>query len=217
MINFVPSTPSYVMGVVSKDEYKRHFGLFCSPTKGYRPEQAVAFGTVWAADNGCFTGYNPELILKMLIKYQGIPNCKFVVVPDLFDREQFRGDAYGTLLLFNAWIGTYKRLGYPAAFVLQNDFNHYQIPFDSIDAIFIGGDTRFKFSSEVACAVADAKRRGKWVHMGRVNSPERIIYARSIGCDSFDGTGYALNRNHVRSHLPYHSNSNQQHFWELIS
>ena len=30
--------------------------------------------------------------------------------------------------------------------------------------------------------------RGKWVHMGRVNSTRRIRYAASIGCDSVDGT-----------------------------
>ena len=36
--------------------------------------------------------------------------------------------------------------------------------------------------------MAEAKRRRKWVHMGRVNSERRIRYAASIGCDSIDGT-----------------------------
>jgi len=36
--------------------------------------------------------------------------------------------------------------------------------------------------------VREAKRRGKWVHMGRVNSLKRLQYATSIGCDSADGT-----------------------------
>lgn len=35
---------------------------------------------------------------------------------------------------------------------------------------------------------AEAKARGKWVHMGRVNSRKRYEYARRIGCDSVDGT-----------------------------
>ena len=35
---------------------------------------------------------------------------------------------------------------------------------------------------------AEAKRRGKHVHMGRVNSLTRLRYADHIGCDSADGT-----------------------------
>lgn len=33
-----------------------------------------------------------------------------------------------------------------------------------------------------------AKRIGKWVHMGRVNSGKRYRYAEAIGCDSVDGS-----------------------------
>ena len=35
---------------------------------------------------------------------------------------------------------------------------------------------------------AEAKARGKWIHMGRVNSERRYRYAADIGCDSADGT-----------------------------
>jgi hypothetical protein len=35
---------------------------------------------------------------------------------------------------------------------------------------------------------AEAKRRGRWVHMGRVSSQRRLVYAARIGCDSADGT-----------------------------
>jgi hypothetical protein len=35
--------------------------------------------------------------------------------------------------------------------------------------------------------VSEAKARGKWVHMGRVNSFKRMQYADAIGCDSADG------------------------------
>jgi hypothetical protein len=42
----------------------------------------------------------------------------------------------------------------------------------------------------IALAVArEAKRRGKWLHMGRVNSAGRYRIARDVfGCDSVDGT-----------------------------
>jgi hypothetical protein len=35
---------------------------------------------------------------------------------------------------------------------------------------------------------AETKRRGKWLHMGRVNSARRFAIAELMGCDSVDGT-----------------------------
>lgn len=46
----------------------------------------------------------------------------------------------------------------------------------------------WKLGPDARCLVAEAKGRGKRVHMGRVNSGERFRYARLIGCDSVDGT-----------------------------
>jgi hypothetical protein len=40
--------------------------------------------------------------------------------------------------------------------------------------------------------VGEARGRGKWVHMGRVNSLRRLRYAAAIGCDSADGTYLAF-------------------------
>ncbi len=48
-------------------------------------------------------------------------------------------------------------------------------------------------TGEVARAITDeARRRGVWVHMGRVNSWARLRYARQTGCDSADGTYLAF-------------------------
>lgn len=55
-------------------------------------------------------------------------------------------------------------------------------------AWLIGGSTSWKLSAAAAGIVNEAKHRGKWVHMGRVNSRRRVLYAKSIGCDSVDGT-----------------------------
>lgn len=46
----------------------------------------------------------------------------------------------------------------------------------------------WKLGPHPRALVAEAKRRGKWVHMGRVNSGKRFRYAAAIGCDSVDGT-----------------------------
>lgn len=85
------------------------------------------------------------------------------------------------------------------AFVLQNGIEevwqqHGERTFhdwEDIEALFIGGDTRFKFSPIIAEIVQTARRRGVWIHMGRVNSVRRLEYACAIGCDSCDGSGMA--------------------------
>lgn len=46
----------------------------------------------------------------------------------------------------------------------------------------------WKLGPVVRELVVAAKNHGKHVHMGRVNSRKRYEYARSIGCDSADGT-----------------------------
>jgi len=62
------------------------------------------------------------------------------------------------------------------------------VPWDDFDALFIGGTTAWKLSEAVYQLCQEAKRRGKWVHMGRVNSLRRMRLAESFGCDSADGT-----------------------------
>jgi len=46
----------------------------------------------------------------------------------------------------------------------------------------------WKLSPAARDLIIEAKRRGKWVHMGRVNSEKRFRYAAALGCDSVDGT-----------------------------
>jgi hypothetical protein len=45
-----------------------------------------------------------------------------------------------------------------------------------------------KLGPEVEQLVAEARARNVWVHIGRVSSLRRLVYAASIGCDSIDGT-----------------------------
>ena len=53
---------------------------------------------------------------------------------------------------------------------------------------FIGGSVAWKMSKHAKGLVAEAKRRGKYVHMGKVNGNRRYRHAEAIGCDSVDGT-----------------------------
>jgi hypothetical protein len=75
-----------------------------------------------------------------------------------------------------------------AALVLQDGATLESVPFDAFDCLFIGGSTDFKLSHVTRRICHEARRRGKWVHMGRVNSLERLAIAKDFRCDSVDGT-----------------------------
>jgi len=104
----------------------------------------------------------------------------FVTLPDIV------GDAVRTLDLFFAFEMTTS--GLPRALVLQDGIGSYPIPWDKIDAVFVGGSDRFKHSTEALNAVKAAKMLGKWVHVGRVNEPKRVLNWIDLA-DSIDGSG----------------------------
>ncbi|MDG4803681.1 hypothetical protein [Micromonospora sp. WMMD980] len=54
------------------------------------------------------------------------------------------------------------------------------MPWHAIDALFIGGTTAWKLGPDAAHLAGQARRRGLWVHMGRVNSLWRLRHATAI-------------------------------------
>jgi len=98
------------------------------------------------------------------------------------------GDAAATLEMSRPYFGQIRALGFAVAYVLQDGQEDVPVPWDEVDAIFIGGSDDFKLGAYCAQLVAEAKRRGLWVHKGRVNSRKRMLIAHSFGCDSADGT-----------------------------
>jgi hypothetical protein len=208
VINFVQTSADRVHGY--HGTYAAYAGLLRTPHSGHRVEKAIALGMPWAMDNGCFKRYEPKAIISMMRRFQGLQGCKFMVVPDVV------GNHEETLILFRAWLGTIQRYGYPVAFVVQNGATVESIPWGSIQAIFIGGDTAFKYSEVVRAIVKEAKRRGIWVHMGRVNTLERIRYALSIGCDSIDGTSTCIAPEiNIKRQAPHYAADRQMNLWEL--
>lgn len=142
-------------------------------------------GVTWCADNGCFgAGYPGDTKwLAWLGKHAtDAATCIFATAPDVV------GDAAATLARSAPWLPKIRELGYPAALVAQDGLEDLDIPWDSFDVLFIGGSTEWKLGAAARELVRDAKSRGKWVHMGRVNSQRRYRYATAIGCDSSDGT-----------------------------
>jgi len=140
-------------------------------------------GLPWAADNAAFSGFDPAKFTRLLNRIAGEPRCLFAVCPDVV------ADARATLALWPWWACLIRSKGLPAAFVLQDGQEDEAMP--DADAYFIGGSTDWKLSTQAADLAAEAKRRGKWLHCGRVNSLRRLRLAYRMGCDSVDGSGYS--------------------------
>jgi hypothetical protein len=155
-------------------------GFIDTPAQGNkRPD-----GLTWVADNGAFSDrFNEAEWWEFLTRNADrAGTCLFAVAPDVV------ADAAATLERSLPWLPKIRGLGYPAAFVAQDGLEDTAVPWDEFDCLFIGGSTTWKLGPEARSLVAEAKRRGKWVHMGRVNSERRWKYADAIGCDSVDGT-----------------------------
>jgi hypothetical protein len=157
----------------------------CTPNERRTPLP----GVTWAADNGCFsTNYVGDHAWLAWLRSHAVhaDRCLFATAPDVV------GDAAATLARSLPFLPVIRSLGYPAAFVAQDGLEDLKVPWDAFDALFIGGSTEWKLGPAAARLVAQARRRGKWVHMGRVNSRRRWSYAEHIGCDSVDGTFLAF-------------------------
>lgn len=175
-----PSTPTVRQAMMDG-----HIG--CIDTLGRGSKRPP--GVPWCADNGRFgtgwAGYDAwwEFLQR---NAHHADTCIFAVAPDVV------GDAEATIADSLPWLPRIRSLGYPAALVAQDGMERVEVPWDEFDALFIGGSTEWKLSRHARTLVGEAKARGKWVHMGRVNSRRRILYAAQIGCDSADGTFLAF-------------------------
>jgi len=138
----------------------------------------------FAIDNGAFTQFKREEFESLLKReYQRRELCRFVAVPDVV------GSARRTLEVFDYW---YERIAqWPLALVAQDGQEDLPIPWPLIAAVFIGGSTEWKLSFHARAVIKAAQAIGKWVHVGRVNTPGRFEYFEKLGVDSIDGTGLA--------------------------
>lgn len=133
-------------------------------------------------DNNCFTrNFNKKLFVRCMDRHDPA-DVLWVAAPDVV------GDWDATLVRSRPWPERINKKGYRCAIVLQDGATSETIPWDEIQAIFIGGTTHWKLGPEATALVEEANERGLWTHMGRVNSYSRVLHAKSIGCDSVDGT-----------------------------
>lgn len=167
----------------SMEGLSEHFGVLTSPAR-YGTAIGIKEDRPWGMDNSVFTkGFDRDKFFSHLKKCEPwFSSCLFIVCPDVV------GDAHGTLALWEKWSPEFKAVGVPVAFVLQDGVT--TIP-DDADWLFIGGSTEFKLGPR---AREITTSDGRPVHMGRVNTLGRIRYAKSIGCESVDGTCIAYGR-----------------------
>ena len=165
------------------DDYKESYGVMFSakyPIGGLN--DVLESGWQWMMDNNAFSGkFDTETWLKALLKY--IPyreNCLGIPIPDKV------GDALETLRLFSKYYQVVSDLKYKVAFVTQDGITPEITPWNYFDTLFVGGTNDHKLSNEATIMIAEAKHRGKLVHIGRVNSPSRI--KKFWMADSVDGT-----------------------------
>jgi len=164
-------------------------GALVQPRAGNSIASLASSGRRWAADNDCFQRLDVEGYWRMLGRIAAADRSRllWVAVPDVV------GDAQETVNRWAEWYPQLDHLGLPAAFVGQDGLGAIrdQVPWDRMSAFFIGGTTRWKLSHEAETLAREAKARGIWVHMGRVNSLRRIRHATEIGADSIDGTTFS--------------------------
>ena len=171
-------------------------------------------GTTWCADNGIYSNAYPGdgQYLRWLSTLPDPSRCRFAVAPDVV------ADHDATLERSWPMLRRIREAGLPVALCAQNGATPDDLPWDYIDVVFLAGIVEcvpcgwvpaitdlpletcpdghplaeWKTSAIASAITAEANTRGKWVHMGRVNTRNRMLAAKRMGCDSADGTYLAF-------------------------
>jgi hypothetical protein len=160
----------------------------------------------WAIDNGAFSSFDQRAFLALLERESSrMADCLFVTVPDVVS------SARRTLEVFEHWKS--RLAGWKLALACQDGQESLPIPWADLNAIFIGGSTAWKISDHATHCIKAAKLLGKWVHVGRVNDPQRFEHFLKLGVDSIDGTGIAR-YSHMREAIAKRNNQGSLLQWQ---
>lgn len=141
------------------------------------------WGGPFAIDNGAFSRFPAKAFRSLLERNkQHQKSCYFVAVPDVV------GSARRTLELYEQRHYLVQTT-WPLALVAQDGIEDLPIPWMYLQAIFIGGSTRWKESQAAVDVVKTAKILGKHVHVGRVNTWKRFRKFAELHADTCDGSG----------------------------
>jgi hypothetical protein len=144
----------------------------------------------WAIDNGGFKTLDiPAFVALLEREAHRKSDCLFVAVPDIV------GSARRTLEVFERW--KVRLAGWRLALVCQDGQEDLPLPWDDVQAVFIGGSTNWKCGPHAEHIIRAAKALDKHVHVGRVNTPMRWDHFEKLGADTCDGNGIGQ-RTHMR-------------------
>lgn len=175
-------------------------GHLCTPLS---PKLSRTAKTIrpYAIDNGCYASkvpFNLEKYLSFVSNLMTVAKRPplFTAAPDIV------ADHIGTWRLAESVLPRLRAIGALPALVCQDGLTVDEMPWDAIDAIFIGGTTRWKMGHEVVKICHEARLRGAWIHVGRVNLSTRIRHCHEILCaDSIDGNMAAMNPSKFQQQL----------------
>jgi hypothetical protein len=170
-----------------------NIGVMLSP----RSTKHIPAGVPKAFDNCCFGDRYPgdDALLRWLDK-QSRAGVLFAVAPDVV------GDAEKTLIRSTPMLPRIRALGFPVAYAAQDGFLPDVVPWSAFDVLFIGGFDDWKRGAGGRAAVAAGLAHGKRVHMGRINSRTRLLWAAGLGCSSADGSTIRFNTTRYLREIP---------------
>ncbi len=180
----------------------RHPLLGCMRTPDN--DRAIPEGVAWAGDCGLRVAVSSdpadvERYLRWLDTLDRTGHL-FATAPDVL------GDPVATWARSAPLLPRIRAMGYRVALVAQDGFDPDAVDWDAFDCLFIGGkpghargtapNERRRLAalewkrSEAGgyAAIAEGKRRGKWVHVGRCNGGPFLRNLAAAGADSADGT-----------------------------
>ena len=166
-------------------QYRNRFGYIINIHSGKGPTYGIESGELWMLDNGAFSDkWTESAWLAALERWQPYTStCIAAVCPDVV------GDAVATIERFRQYAPVIRQYGYPVAFVTQDGLTMDMVPWAEFDVLFVGGTDRHKLHKSMPFIV-EAKRRGLWLHVGRVNSVRRMELFNVA--DSCDGTTLSI-------------------------
>ena len=175
----------FLSGAVRREVVRPDFGFMLTEAMGQGPDAEHD----WAADNGCFArphSFDWPRYRRWLEGAQCKVRLLWAVVPDV------PGDHGATMARWRRFADDVRLAAGRVAFAAQDGATVQSVPWSDTDALFLGGTTSWKLSTDAARLSQAAKERGLWSHMGRVNSLRRMRHAAAVGCDSVDGTCVAF-------------------------
>jgi hypothetical protein len=154
----------------------------CGPPAGWVPGQDTYPGAGWPG-----VAKFDAWLRKGAADAELMSRTLFAVAPDVV------GNAAWTLRRSALWIPRMRRYGYRIAVAAQDGAEDMPEYWDlKPDVLFLGGSVAWKLGAGGRRMAAQAHARGVDIHVGKVNTFQRMVYvAKILGAATSDGTTLA--------------------------